>query len=157
MIAACPKCPARYRVAADRVSPEGLILCCAKCRAVFRVRAPQALWKAPVAVPAQSVPASPVSAPPQPVPVPVAPDPDDMTALRANAERLARIIVSDILLYYPEQVEAGLASGRLAEALGTAIEEGRGFFAQRVDPRVRDERDYILEEVQRVAEQRQGG
>ena len=156
MIAACPKCPARYRVAADRVSPEGLILCCAKCRAVFRVRAPQALWKAPVAVPAQSVPASPVSAPPQPVPVPVAPDPDDMTALRANAERLARIIVSDILLYYPEQVEAGLASGRLAEALGTAIEEGRGFFAQRVDPRVRDERDYIVEEVQRVAEERTG-
>ena len=82
--------------------------------------------------------------------------PDDMAALRANAERLARIIVSDILLYYPEQVEAGLASGRLAEALGTAIEEGRGFFAQRVDPRVRDERDYIVEEVQRVAEERTG-
>ena len=156
MIAACPKCPARYRVAADRVSPEGLILCCAKCRAVFRVRAPQALWKAPVAAPAQPVPAAPVSALPQPAPVPAAPDPDDMAALRANAERLARIIVSDILLYYPEQVEAGLASGRLAEALGTAIEEGRGFFAQRVDPRVRDERDYIVEEVQRVAEERTG-
>jgi len=89
------------------------------------------------------------------IPSPAAPD--EIDAQRANAERLARIIVSDILLYHPEQVEAGLASGRLAEALTVAIEEGRGFFAQRVDPRVRDERDYILEEVQRVAEQREGG
>ena len=79
-----------------------------------------------------------------------------MAELRANAERLARIIVSDIMLYHPEQFEAGVASGRLAEALDAPIQEGRGFFAQRVDPKVRDERDYILEELQRHAEERAG-
>ena len=322
MIAVCPKCPARYRVDAGRVSPEGVRLRCAKCRAVFRVRVPEALRAAPATASVQSAPAPPVSAGPQPeakagvdrerlivvadpdvasgkrtmstlaawglqpilvhdgvealltiqrllppvavldaglpsmhgsevcemvkrnsslrsmklvlvgsrdhqdrhgrppsefygadvylekaefperlrpvlrrlgysiaaspaatapqaapapepaaaaqpiarprqpvVPAPVAaaPESNELVALRANAERLARIIVSDILLYHPEQVEAGLASGRLAEALNAAIEEGRGFFAQRVDPRVRDERDYIVEEVQRVAAERTGG
>jgi CheY-like chemotaxis protein len=117
----------------------------------------------PVApAPQPAVPVQPVAPAPQPV-TPVqpaapaaAPAADGMAELRANAERLARIIVSDILLYHPEQFEAGLASGRLAEALDTPIQEGRGFFAQRVDPRVRDERDYILEELHRVAEDRAG-
>lgn len=133
---------------------------------------------APVAAPQPVAPApqpmAPVAAPPEPAPV-AAPQPaavaapqpavpvqpaaavpaaDGMGELRANAERLARIIVSDILLYHPEQFEAGLASGRLAEALDAAIAEGRGFFSQRVDPRVRDERDYILDELHRVAQER---
>ncbi len=115
--------------------------------------------------PQPAAPVQPVAPAPQPVapvqpaapaPAPAPPADDGMAELRANAERLARIIVSDILLYHPEQFEAGLASGRLAEALDSAIEEGRGFFAQRVDPRVRDERDYILEELNRVARERAG-
>jgi hypothetical protein len=62
--------------------------------------------------------------------------------------------VSDILLYHPEQFEAGLASGQLAQALDSAIAEGRGFFAQRVDAGVRDERDFIMEELNRIAAER---
>ncbi len=120
----------------------------------------------PIAPPPKPAePVQPVAPAPQPIapvqpaapaPAPAPPADDGMAELRANAERLARIIVSDILLYHPEQFEAGLASGRLAEALDSAIEEGRGFFAQRVDPRVRDERDYILEELHRVARERAG-
>jgi CheY-like chemotaxis protein len=131
--------------------------------------APQAVapQSAPLGAEPATQPVAPVTAPPaaelvsepQPVaPVPVpAPAPDSKHAeQRANAERLARIIVSDILLYHPEQFEAGLASGQLAEALDSAIQEGRGFFAQRVDPAVRDERDYILDELNRVAHERGG-
>jgi CheY-like chemotaxis protein len=81
---------------------------------------------------------------------------DGLAEQRANAERLARIIVSDILLYHPEQFEEGMASGQLAVALESAIAEGRGFFAQRVDARVRDERDFIMDELERVAQQRAG-
>jgi CheY-like chemotaxis protein len=146
------------------------------------IRAQDPQLPEPVAPPPEAPAPAPVAPPPQapapeaPAPAPVAPAPaaepvaapaapaaaasegpdDGLGEQRANAERLARIIVSDILLYHPEQFEAGLASGQLAQALEGAIEEGRGFFAQRVDARVRDERDFIMEELQRVARERGG-
>ena len=88
--------------------------------------------------------------------MPPSPPDDGLAQPRAEAERLARVIVSDIVLYHPEQFEAGLGSGQLAEALGGAIDEGRGFFAQRVDPRVSDEKDYLMEELLRVGRLRTG-
>ncbi len=42
MIAACPKCSARYRVDAARLGPEGAKLRCTKCSALFLVRVPNA-------------------------------------------------------------------------------------------------------------------
>jgi CheY-like chemotaxis protein len=105
---------------------------------------------------------APAVAPVQPAPAAgppsqAAPAADDgLAQLRADAERLARIIVSDILLYHPDQFAAGLGSGQLAQTLSGAIEEGRGFFAQRVDPRVRDDRDYLMDELLRVARERGG-
>ena len=40
MIAACPKCSARYRIEAGRLRPKGVRLRCSHCEAVFRVRPP---------------------------------------------------------------------------------------------------------------------
>ena len=116
----------------------------------------------PAPTPAAPLPPLPPAPQPlaQPAPAPPAPPqspPDDgLAQQRADAERLARVIVSDIVLYHPEQFEAGLGSGQLAQALAGAIEEGRGFFAQRVDPRVCDEKDYLMEELLRVGRSRTG-
>jgi len=41
MIAACPKCSARYRIEKGRLRPEGARLRCSRCDAVFRVRPPE--------------------------------------------------------------------------------------------------------------------
>jgi len=112
------------------------------------VRAPAA---DAVRTPAAGPSSSPVG---QPVAATCGGEDDGLAACRSEAERLARVIVSDILLYHPAQFDAGLASGQLAQALDAPIAEGRGFFAQRVDPRVREERDYILEELERVARER---
>ena len=128
-----------YRLAADVAAPPA---------AAPRPQAPR-----PAPAPAPRAPAAP---PPQPTAAQPAAADDVLGEHRANAERLARIIVSDILLYHPEEFKAGLASGRLAQALDSALHEGRGFFAQRVDPRVRDERDFIMDELQRVARERAG-
>jgi predicted Zn finger-like uncharacterized protein len=120
--------------------------------------APQPLAQ-PAPAPAAPLPpapqplAQPAPAPPAP---PQSPPDDDLAQQRADAERLARVIVSDIVLYHPEQFEAGLGSGQLAQALAGAIEEGRGFFAQRVDARVCDEKDYLMEELLRVGRSRTG-
>ena len=41
MIAACPKCGARYRIDAAKLRPEGARLRCTRCEGVFRVQAPE--------------------------------------------------------------------------------------------------------------------
>jgi hypothetical protein len=91
-------------------------------------------------------PQPPVSAPPQPTSPQAAP-----AAAVADAERLARIIVSDIVLYNPEKFEAGIRDGNVLGALEAEMEEGRGHFEQRVELRVRESRDFLAEEMVRVA------
>jgi CheY-like chemotaxis protein len=124
---------------------------------VARAPAPVATEKeVPVAAPEPAVPSpppssvqtpqSPVSAPPQATGVDAAPD-----AAVTDAERLARIIVSDIVLYNPEKFEAGIREGNVLEVLEAEVEEGRGHFEQRVELRVRESRDFLAEELVRVA------
>ena len=40
MIAACPKCGARYRIERSRLRPEGARVRCSRCGVAFRVRPP---------------------------------------------------------------------------------------------------------------------
>jgi CheY-like chemotaxis protein len=82
-------------------------------------------------------------------------DPGDaLMEERANAERLARIIVSDIALYQPEKFAEAIRRGDVVETMDNEIGEGRVLFAQRVGERIRAERDFIVEELLRVARER---
>ena len=53
-----------------------------------------------------------------------------------RAERLARAIVSDVMLYNTERVRAGLEADDLFDRLRREIDEARSFFERRVDPEV---------------------
>ena len=53
-----------------------------------------------------------------------------------RAERLARAIVSDVMLYNSERVRAGLEADDLFDRLRREIDEARSFFERRVDPEV---------------------
>jgi predicted Zn finger-like uncharacterized protein len=111
--------------------------------------APPAPRPAPPPVPEparRAAPPAPSRAPAPPPAAEVAPDP-----AVADAERLARIIVSDIVLYNQEKFEAGIRDGNVVDLLGAELEEGRGHFAQRVDARVRGSRDFLADELVRVA------
>jgi len=55
---------------------------------------------------------------------------DDATE-RQRAERLARIIVSDISLYYQERVDEGILEGNWSELLANEIREARQLFSER--------------------------
>ncbi len=79
---------------------------------------------------------------------------DPLTAERAQAERLARIIVSDIVLYNEEKFTAAIRSGNALEALSSELEEGRALFRERIDARNREERDFLADELARVARAR---
>lgn len=104
------------------------------------------------AVPAPApVPARAAAAPPD---VPAPSQDDGLHEQRAKAERLARIIVSDIVLYNEEKFAAAIRKGNVLAALGPDLEEGRALFRERIDARVRGERDYLADELQRVARAR---
>ena len=92
--------------------------------------------------------------PARPEPVRAAPVDPALAAETAQAERLARIIVSDVVLYNPERFEAGVRDGNVLETLEAELAEGRGLFAQRVDPRVGDPGDFLERELLRVARSR---
>ena len=79
---------------------------------------------------------------------------DELSDARAQAERLARIIVSDIVLYNEEKFAAAIESRTVVESLGPDLEEGRGLFRDRVDARIQEEKDYLTEELLRVARSR---
>ncbi len=108
---------------------------------------------AAVAAPPTPAPARPVAKPA----VSAAPAPrasDGLDEQRAKAERLARIIVSDIVLYNEPKFAEAVRRGSVLEALDADLSEGRHLFQERIDARVRGERDYLSEELLRVARQR---
>ena len=110
----------------------------------------------PVAAPAHAAPthAAPTHAP---APTDASAAADPLAAERAKAERLARIIVSDIALYNPEKFAAAARSGGDAlSAKRDELEEGRSLFRERIDARVRAERDHLAEELVRAVKARSG-
>lgn len=85
---------------------------------------------------------------------PVPPVDDGLGEQRVKAERLARIIVSDIVLYNEQKFSAALHAGNVLEALTPDLAEGRALFRERIDERVRAEKDHLAEELLRVARAR---
>ncbi len=78
----------------------------------------------------------------------------EIAAERERAERLARIAVSEMVLYQPEKFEQAAREGTLEQALDLEIGEARALLRQRISEEVRAERDFILEELRRVAAER---
>jgi hypothetical protein len=77
-------------------------------------------------------------------------------AEREKAERLARIVVSDMLLYHPERFDQVLDDEGLLVEFAPEIREGVLLLGKRVDAEVLSERDYLSEELCRAARQRAG-
>ena len=75
---------------------------------------------------------------------------------RERARRLARIAVSEMLLYQPEKFEKAAREGTLERLLDLEIQEARALLRQRIGPEVRAEGDFVLEELHRVARERGG-
>lgn len=93
------------------------------------------------------------------VPFDPAPEPstqDSVSEAVARAERLARIVVSDIILYNADRFERALREGDVLRALASELDEGRTLFRQRVPADLHAERDFLGEEMLRVARSRAG-
>ena len=95
----------------------------------------------------------PVLPEPTPPPVPT-PNRVDSDPEIARAERLARIVVSDIVLYNAERFERAAREDDVLEALAGELHEARQLFRQRVPAQLREGRDFVAEELLRVARSR---
>lgn len=89
-----------------------------------------------------------------PTEVPAADEDPETAEERERALRLARIAVSEILLYQPEKFEQAARDGNLEQALDREIEEARALLRQRIREDVREETDFISDELNRVAAER---
>jgi len=120
--------------------------------------APAPAPSTPAPAPAPVAPSSPAAAvapsTPAPAAAPGAVEPPEAAPEIVAAERLARIVVSDIVLYNPERFEEGIQKGNVVEALSAELEEGRSLFETRVDAKVRQDRDFLADELVRVARSR---
>ncbi len=71
---------------------------------------------------------------------------------RGKAARLARVVVSDLVLYNEPKFKAAVIAGNVLDAMGDELATAKAHFQSRVDPRVDSERDYLREELLRQAE-----
>jgi CheY-like chemotaxis protein len=65
-----------------------------------------------------------------------------------EARRLARLILSDIVIYHPGKVEAGIRDDNFFEVLKNEIAEGRNYYDSRVPLRVRQDTEIFSETIQ---------
>ena len=69
-----------------------------------------------------------------------------------EARRLARLILSDIIIYNADKVEQGIREGNFFELLKTEIEDGRAYYDSRVTFRVRQRTEFFHETLQQFVQ-----
>lgn len=67
-----------------------------------------------------------------------------------EAQRLARLLVTEIKLYNEEAVEGGRRDGDVYSRLQEDIDRSRQIFEDRIDPAVRNENDYFKQALVRI-------
>jgi hypothetical protein len=64
-----------------------------------------------------------------------------------RAQRLARLIVGEIVLYNKDAIVAAIKNDSLFQVLEREIEKGRTYYEKNVDPEVRAQADYFDQAV----------
>ncbi len=100
---------------------------------------------APIAIPAAIAPSS---LPTQQVPEPIEAGPALDPKIRATAERLARVLVGDIELYFPQKVAQGRQQGNLYSLLRDELERSRATFIDRFGEPVEKQHRIFIQTVQ---------
>lgn len=69
-----------------------------------------------------------------------------------EARRLARLILSDIIIYHASKVEQGIRDDNFFAVLRDEIEEGRQYYDSRVPPRVRRDSEIYVETLKQFVQ-----
>jgi predicted Zn finger-like uncharacterized protein len=120
MNSTCPHCGTTYRVDPSKIPPAGVRARCMKCEGIFRVGAdaPAAPESEPALAAAAAPAASQGGAPaavPGPEPVPAAMPAFGVADPHSKARRLARALVSDIVVYHSDRRDRSLQDGTMRQ------------------------------------------
>jgi CheY-like chemotaxis protein/predicted RNA-binding Zn-ribbon protein involved in translation (DUF1610 family) len=72
-----------------------------------------------------------------------------------EARRLARLLLTDLVLYHMDRVRAALSAGNLRTVLSREIAEFHAYYRRRVDPRIWERQDYFeqfLREIEQTGQ-----
>lgn len=69
-----------------------------------------------------------------------------------DARRLARLILSDIIIYHPQKVEEGIRNNSFFEVLRAEIDEGRQYYDSRVPMRVRRDSEIFADTLRQFVD-----
>ena len=69
-----------------------------------------------------------------------------------EARRLARLILSDIIIYHAAKVEQGIRDNNFFDVLKGEIDEGRQYYDSRVPPRIRRDTEIFTETLQQFVQ-----
>jgi len=72
----------------------------------------------------------------------------ETSPLHDGARRLARIIISDIVLYNQKNVEEGLRKGNFPQALKSELDEGKKLYRERVSSEIFNSTGYFEDAIQ---------
>ena len=64
-----------------------------------------------------------------------------------RAKRLARLIMSDIVMYHRDTIVEGIKNDTLFQVLAEEFAEGRRYYEKHVDPAVAGEADYFSQAI----------
>src|SRR2546428_763788 len=135
----CPSCETVYRVDPAKVPAGGVRARCAVCSNVFPVTASVAAAtpaapRPPAAPGAPAAPAAPAGAGPgQRMTSPLRPvNPFMVQDPKQKARRLARALVSDLVVYHPEKRQQGLRDGTLPQLFKDEIEKSWREYVEQV-------------------------
>src|SRR5438270_628718 len=155
----CPSCETVYRVDPAKVPPGGVRARCAVCSSVFPVN-PATGAAAPAVAAAPPAPAAPASAP-APAPAGAAPgqrmtgplrpvNPFMVQDPKQKARRLARALVSDLVVYHPEKRQQGLRDGTLPQLFKDEIEKSWQEYVEQVGAEIAKSTSFWAEALNEI-------
>jgi predicted Zn finger-like uncharacterized protein len=162
MNSTCPTCGITYRIDPAKIPGGGIRARCTKCDSVFRI-APAGETATTPAAPAQPTPPPVVEAaapPPPRSPEPAAATPPPPAAEappqfgvadpHRQARRLARALVSDIVVYHPERRERSVAAGTLRQEFREEIRKSWDEYVSRVGEPLARQTPYFREALNEI-------
>src|SRR5438270_790875 len=137
----CPSCETVYRVDPAKVPPGGVRARCAVCSNVFPVNSATG---AAAPAPPRPAPTQRMTRPLRPVNPFMGQDP------KQKARRLARALVSDLVVYHPEKRQQGLRDGTLPQLFKDEIEKSWQEYVEQVGAEIAKSTSFWAEALNEI-------
>ncbi len=176
MIIQCEGCAAKYFLPREKIPADPMKVRCPQCRAVFQLVPQHAEPVAAAVTPSIDLPPAP---PPQAAQAPPAPDVFETNPLDtpppaaeptvaeakpapkrksvgkkeradARAQRLARVLVSDIVMYNKEKRDQALIDGRLMAVLSDEIKKSWELYKEKVGDELAKSTNYFKDALNEI-------